>query len=871
MSNKHIFDQIVDEVKNDPIPEIHLEKARLRTLEKMVKHPTNSALEAVDVKNISSCDDFQKLIPAYIAKELSEARMLLVQDHTRSCVPCRRFLQDTKASKKPAAVQFDRVPEKKHNFSLMWKVAASILLFSLAGLGYRAFHLNSWFTPEASIKIVEGSFYSLSNNQLVLMPHSSVLSYGQEVRAPRDSNATFELEDGTMVEMARRSIFKVEQSEDGVAINLLAGKAIVEAADQHDKHLYVNTPDCQVSVKGTVFSVNSGPKGSRVTVFDGEVHVKKGKTTAVLKPGSQFTSEKSLKHTPLKREVAWSESKKLQPFLKTLHGATAQLEADLALEGTRYSSQLLPLMPGNTRIYGAVPNIGEGTVEIIKTIEDQLKKYPDIQKALTGKGPYTMNVKVNEALDMLSLLSSYFGSELAFSVYGTDAQSLQAPLFLAESSGKEGLEDFIRTELTRLGSVSGVEDLNPGDHLVFINDPQTAVAVEDTLYIWLHEGIYAASIDIEALRSLQQYIDSGQNPEFINNPFYQTLDELYQTGLSVVFGLDVSEFIPEDDEHDVLKESGLAGLDDFIFLKRAATLDSSFEANFTFKDSRTGFAAWIAEPSPLESLSFISPEVTAFASISLINPEFMMNDLLNNMKYNDIVKDIMDSDEADIMDLLQDLAVALGGEITIALDGPILPEPHWKIVAELYNAALFKSAVDEIIVFMNDREDLELSRETSEFNGLEVSEIRSQKYGWNFYFTEIDGYLLVVPNLSLLDQTQKNRKFNLSIAASEKFISLLPSDSYNEFSGLIYQDLGRIFNAPLKLLSGASQDQKEKIKMLQATMTPKMVYMYADRDRISMAATGGESLFNALFLHLMNPELGKIDVLEQLLDVPDVD
>ena len=869
MSNKHLFDQIIEEIKNDPMPEAHMEQARRRTMEKMSQKPSDTALTAADVKSISGCDDFQTLIPAYIKNELSEARMILVGDHTRSCVPCRRHLQAVKELKNVENRRRKLAPTATGGLSLVWKVAAVFIFLSLAGLGYKTFTLSSWFKTKADIQIMDGSLYTLSNHQLVLKEESSLLSYGDEFRAPRDSNAMLGLPDGTQIELARRSIFKMEQSDQGTTLNLLAGKAIIEAADQGDKHLFVSTPDCLVTVKGTVFSVNSGPKGSRVSVLDGEVQVQKGKTTSVLLPGNQFTSEENLKRVPLSREVAWSTApSRLEPFLTSVRAAAKQLESTLADEGTRYQSALLPLMPSNTSIYGAIPNIGVPAMEIFETIQKQLNLYPEIKQAMVQKNMGDFNEDIQHAVQLLGELSSYFGNELAFGVACEGPGNFKAPLFLTESSGKPGLEDFIRDELTNLAV--NIEDESPLDHLVFVENPQATAPANDKLFIWNHNGYIAASPEIGVLQELQGYIGAGQNPGFTNSSFFKTLDELYETGLSIVFGLDFSEMINQKGDQ-ILVDSGIADLDNFIFLKRDALLDTSFEASLTFKDIRKGMAGWLAEPAPLESLTFLSPDVTIFASISLIDPEFMLNDLMLTMKDQSKLKGLMDAGEEEIISIIHDLAVALGGEVTLAIDGPILPFPQWKVIAELYDSTLLQETVDQIVMLSNQHNDFNLVRTTSDFNGLEVNEIRSQTYNWSFYYTVVDGYMLAVPNLSLLDQTVKNRNFNLSIASSEKFANLLPANSYNEFSFLFYQNSPEIFEAVSKLVQSTQNQKTQGQKQVHASLAPKMIYGYAEQQRISFASTGGDSLLNMLVLQLVDPNSQKINLFEQLLQTPDVE
>src|SRR4029079_5517637 len=105
-----------------------------------------------------------------------------------------------------------------------------------------------------------------------------------------------------------RSELYLTKSGQGTTIHLDRGSIVVEAAKQKDGKVFVESGDSLVSVTGTVFSVNNGTKGSRISVIEGEVNLNHAGSDRVLRPGEQATTSPAISMIPVKDEVAWSRN-----------------------------------------------------------------------------------------------------------------------------------------------------------------------------------------------------------------------------------------------------------------------------------------------------------------------------------------------------------------------------------------------------------------------------------------------------------------------------------------------------------------------------------------------------------------------------------
>src|SRR6266850_3973191 len=474
MKNKelnNILDQVTAGIRAEQVDDATVSDATERVWAQLSKEVATSAkMEAAPADRVEGCADFQTLIPAYLGGKLSEARSLLLVDHTHECIPCRKALKALKQARVGAVLPAVRRQNRKAStyslrpVVLRWGIAAALVI----GLGLISLPLIQRYVPfgsfDATVSAADGPVYAVTDAQTRSLNAGEKIKRGDTIRTAKDAHAVVRLGDGSLIEMKDRSEFSINQTLRGTTLHLDRGSVIVEAAKQKG-HFFVETGDSLVSVTGTTFAVNSGTKGSRVSVIEGEVHLDRSGEDRVLRAGQQATTNASIERIPVKDEIAWSRN--AARYAKALEGLTAlQRELDaVARPGVRYSTRLLDMMPQNTVLYAALPNVSATIAESNRIIEERIQQNPALKDWFANRHE---RPGMSQAISTIKDFGDQLGDELAVGAGISDSGQPIEPIVLAELKNPAGFRAFFDTEVQKLAGQGKAPQVQ------WVEDPKTA-------------------------------------------------------------------------------------------------------------------------------------------------------------------------------------------------------------------------------------------------------------------------------------------------------------------------------------------------------------------------------------------------------------
>jgi hypothetical protein len=795
--------------------------------------------------SLHGCDDFQALIPAYLRGELSPARALLVEDHTRNCIPCRRALREAREARPAAAVRPVRSTATPRNRAV-WISLAAVLAVALGfGLFTLIQEMMVGGTKMARIESVEGTLYRVAGDSSKVIGAGETIDAGEEVRTAKGSTAMVRMADGSLIEMNERAGLSLDAARKGNTIQLERGRIIVKAAKQRNRHLYVATRDAEVSVVGTIFAVNSGTKGSRVSVVQGEVHVQQGAKLAVLHPGDQMTTHPSVERVSVKSEVAWSRNAKdYDQLLAELTALGKDIDAQVARPGLRYSTQLLDLAPAGTTIFIALPNLTKSLAETQRILDERITESPSLAQwwSQTLRSTDSEN-EFHKLIEKLGALGQNLGDEIAVAMNAGDGGK-GTPVLLAQVTNEASFRATVAQEIAASGQ----------GKVQLVDDPATAPAEGTAMLLWIHNGLLVASPSGDELRTVAAVVAGGANP-FKGTPFHTRIAQDYHDGAGWLFAADLHTLVAKGeagktpDEQETAEKLGIHDLDQFIIDRRETDGRAETRAALTFSQARRGIAAWLAAPAPMGSLSFFSPDANFVSAFVVKSPVSILDEMVSIKP--ELAQALADAQAKHGFDLRNDLVAPLGGEVAMGVDGPLLPTPSWKLVAEVYDTArlqqTFQKAVTQI--------DAELRA-----NGKPGVQLTSQQAGGRTYYTIgsagaavsisylfEDGYLIAGPSRALIEQALQLRTSGVTLATTAKFRDLLGPDGQVNVSALVYTNLAPIAQAASNVLpsgvthGGGNHGPAQLGKMLMG-QGPTLYYAYAETDRIVFAGSNQNPL-----------------------------
>ncbi len=863
MKSTNNFDNILDkttsEIRNEQIESSVVNQAADRVWARLAAETTElSGSVTPAAERIESCNDFQSLIPAYLGGDLSEARTLLLVDHTHECIPCRRAMKE---ARKQEVAPVKAAPAT-HRYTIQpvvmrWGIAAALVI----GFGLIAMPLIQRYWPfggtlEATVQAAEGQVYQIGDTKSAPVIAGEKLQSGERIRTAKDAHAFVRLGDGSVIEMRDRSELSLTRNSQGTTIHLNRGAILVAAAKQSKGRLFVDTGDSRIAVTGTTFSVNAGTKGSRVSVIEGEVHFEHGNNERVLRAGEQIATNKAIEAVALKDEIAWSRNAgSYAAALASLASLNKEMNK-VWHPGVRNSTHLLDLMPENTTVYAALPNLTSTITESHRIMQERIGQNAALrdwwEKQHSRKGP-----DLNQVMETVKEFGEYLGDEIAVSVSMDQKGDPEAPLVLAELKNSEGFRPFLEQQIAKYGG-QGKAPIH------FVEDPLRAAAVtategkhDKTLYVWISNGLFAASPRFEQLQSLASVVQQGGRSSFTATPFHGRIAQVYQQGAGLVVAANLERILEETradrtkEKHgaqheEALKKLGVLSMKYFVLDQKETNGKTHTEAALSFNETQRGIPSWLAAPAPMGSLEYISPDANIVAGFVVKDPGSLVDDLLGLVETvsPDLRKNLDKLQAERGIDVRRDIAAPLGGEFAFAIDGPILPTPSWKMVFEVNDPEHLQAALEKVVGEIN-KEAARFSKaglvwERGEIGSRAYYTLRSADFGVEVNYTFVNGYMIVGPSRALVERAVRSQEQGYSLLRSAKFTAGLPADGNANFSAVFYHNLGPLVQPFADRIASTAgklgKEHQEAIKSLAADMPPTLAYAYAQGDSITFAA-----------------------------------
>lgn len=820
--NNDRFDEILGQMRNDSVDDAQVQAATERVWAKLAK-PEGARSPDGQLRN---CGDFQALLGDFRTGRLTESRRLLVEDHLRGCVACRHANEEARSGK--VVRMSERTAVRKPVSYLPWAIAATLV----AGVAIGSLSLMPSTGQRAEVLTIDGGLFRVGNGA-VPVTRGIRLNENEAVRTAKASYAVLRLNDGSTVELNERSGVSVSQGWMGTTIRLESGNIIVKAAKQKHGRLYVTSGDATVSVKGTIFAVSRGMKGTRVSVVEGEVKVDQTSASKLLHRGEQTTTDPSLAATSVAADVAWS--KNAAEYLAVL-GEFQQLSKQIAAipgPGLRYQSKLAGYLPANAIVYAALPNLGSTLAQANQLFQTRLQQSPVLQQWWNEQGSH--GAQLEDLITRLKAFSATLGDEIVVTTAGVK----NTPAVMALVTQPDNLKTLIAIANTQAGTQA----------IQVVETPAALTAAKTGAVLYLRNGVMALSSDLSTLQAIAPLLEKPASTVFPQAPLFQQVGSSYKAGAGWLIAADMEQIMASAVPSKGQPGKGQPAIQNMQFLvaeRKQMGTKTENRATLTFGQQRSGIAAWLGAPGAMGSLDFVSADAGLAASFVVKDPKSLVQEMIDMSSKNNpnFSAALAEFESKTGVNLVNDLAAPLGGEFSFAIDGPGLPTDSWKFSIEVYNPDRLQWAINRLVNGFNQYAPAtagKLHLDSTQVSGRTYYTLRSDKPASpQIHYAYVDNYLVAGASDASVTRSVQTRQTGYTLSRSSNFRSQLPTDGYTNFSALLYTNLGPAMKPFADMIaSSATAAQWQSIQALVQSSEPSLIYAYGQPDSITVASTGG--------------------------------
>ncbi|MEP6922710.1 MAG: DUF3352 domain-containing protein, partial [bacterium] len=506
----------------------------------------------------------------------------------------------------------------------------------------------------------------------------------------------------------------------------------------------------------------------------------------------------------------------------------------------------------------ALPNLTSTIAESHRIMQERISQNAALREWYEREQSGHKGPGMDQVISTVREFGEYLGDEVAVSVSMNEKGEPDSPLVLAELKNSAGFRQFLEQQISKYaGNAQGRPNIQ------FVENPATATAAasepgrkNDQLYIWIQNDLFAASPRLEQLQNLAVVMQGGKSG-FTASAFHNRIAQIYQDGAGLVVAANLEQLIAKNkaevtkgdnvaQRESALKQLGILNLKHFALDQKDSNAKTHTRAVLTFNEAQRGIPSWLAEPGPMGSLEYISPDANVVAGFVVKNPVTLVDDLLGVIETvsPDLRKNLEKLQAERGLDIRKDFAAPLGGEFAFAIDGPILPTPSWKMVFEVNDSEHLQQTLEKVVTEIN-KEAARFGKtglvwDRSDISGRTYFTLKSADFGVEVNFTYVNGYMVVGPSRAMVERAVRSQEAGYSLLRSTRFTAGLPADGNANFSAVFYHNLAplvqpfaeRIANSADKL----PKEQADALKAMAADMPPTLAYAYAQGDSITFAA-----------------------------------